>query len=259
MRPKEAQILGILALLAGAIIVVCLWSGKGKPAEVRERDETEAISAFGGPPQPETTSLRELVKKMEEEQRRKDAAGGGDVSVPVEIEGGTPPPHFDLGPPPAAHETPPEPAVEPPVRSVAPAAPAVPRMHVVQKGDSLWKISEKYYKTGTHWRKIEAANKGRIQDINRLKINTKLVIPPLEALERSAGLRGSDGRSTLSTTGVLAGGKKYYEVKKGDTLWSIAVKQLGDAGRLKELQEANADLVKDPKRDLKPGMRLILP
>ncbi len=258
MRPKEAQILGVLALVATAIIVVCLWTGKDEPAEARAQVAPQDISEFESPPAP---GLQDLVNEMERQQRQRDAAaaGGGEVA-PMVIEGdglaGSSPDDPD------PHPVAPEPAGEPRPRPVAPPAtdvPAAARFHVVQKGDTLWEISENYYKSGTHWRKIEAANKGRVPDPNNLKINTKLVVPPLAALGRSAGTTGSGSGSTLSTTGVLAGGKKYYEVRKGDTFWSIAVKQYGDASRLKELQEANADLVKDPKRDLKTGMRLILP
>jgi len=40
--------------------------------------------------------------------------------------------------------------------------PAVIRQHIVVKGDSLWKISQKYYGTGTRWQEIYEANRSII-------------------------------------------------------------------------------------------------
>lgn len=51
------------------------------------------------------------------------------------------------------------------------------KYHIVVKGDSLWKISEKYYKTGTKWKDIANANKSLIKNPNNIKIGWKLLIP----------------------------------------------------------------------------------
>ncbi len=51
------------------------------------------------------------------------------------------------------------------------------RTYVVKKGDTLQKISEKFYKTTKHWRKICDANKKVIKDCDKLEPGTKLVIP----------------------------------------------------------------------------------
>lgn len=55
-----------------------------------------------------------------------------------------------------------------------PAKPA-PRTHVVKKGESLWSISIKYYKTPDNWRKIADYNK--LRNPNRIKPGQKLRIP----------------------------------------------------------------------------------
>jgi len=52
-----------------------------------------------------------------------------------------------------------------------------PRTYVVKKGDTLQKISEQFYKTTKHWRKICDANKKAIKNCDDLEPGTKLVIP----------------------------------------------------------------------------------
>ena len=70
---------------------------------------------------------------------------------------------------------PPEP-VQPsnPVQSAQPA-----RYHIVQSGDTLSAISEKYYGTARYWQKILAANDAVLRDPDRLIPGTRLLIPEL--------------------------------------------------------------------------------
>lgn len=49
-----------------------------------------------------------------------------------------------------------------------------------------------------------------------------------------------------------------YTIKKGDTLWKIAQKELGSGHRWKYLYEINKDKIKNPNM-LKPGKKIILP
>lgn len=49
-----------------------------------------------------------------------------------------------------------------------------------------------------------------------------------------------------------------YVVKKGDTLYGIAIKKLKNAQRWKELAEINKDVVRNPRKII-PGMRLRIP
>lgn len=51
---------------------------------------------------------------------------------------------------------------------------------------------------------------------------------------------------------------KEYVVKKGDTLWNIANKELGSGYRWKYLYELNKDRIKDPHK-LKVGKTIIIP
>jgi nucleoid-associated protein YgaU len=52
-----------------------------------------------------------------------------------------------------------------------------PRFHIVRKGDTLSKISEKYYGSPRFWQKILSANHDTLPDPNRLTPGIKLIIP----------------------------------------------------------------------------------
>jgi nucleoid-associated protein YgaU len=62
----------------------------------------------------------------------------------------------------------------------APAAPAGAAVHVIQSGDSLSAIARIHYGDPARWRPIFNANRAAIGgDPDRLRVGTRLVIPPL--------------------------------------------------------------------------------
>jgi len=70
-------------------------------------------------------------------------------------------------PPPVVMTT--NPPVPPPVTG--------PRLHTVQKGDTLFSIAVKYYGTRSAWEKIYAANRASLPNKDQLKIGQQLAIP----------------------------------------------------------------------------------
>ncbi|MEY3480918.1 MAG: hypothetical protein RIQ71_1693 [Verrucomicrobiota bacterium] len=60
----------------------------------------------------------------------------------------------------------------------APSAPAAPKSHTVVSGDTLSKISRKYYGNSADWQKIADANKAILPDPKKLKLGMVLTIPP---------------------------------------------------------------------------------
>ncbi len=52
---------------------------------------------------------------------------------------------------------------------------AEPSIHVVQRGDTLWSIAQRYYGRGARWREIAAAN--GITNSKKLSIGQRLSIP----------------------------------------------------------------------------------
>ena len=51
------------------------------------------------------------------------------------------------------------------------------QMHEVVKGETLWKIAERYYGDGNLYMKIFEANRSILKDPNMIKIGQKLRIP----------------------------------------------------------------------------------
>ena len=51
------------------------------------------------------------------------------------------------------------------------------RFHIIREGETLSEISRTYYDSARKWQKILDANREVIEDINKLKPGTKIIIP----------------------------------------------------------------------------------
>jgi len=51
------------------------------------------------------------------------------------------------------------------------------RFHIIREGETLSEISHHYYGSATKWQKILDANKHLIQDVNKLRPGTKIIVP----------------------------------------------------------------------------------
>lgn len=71
----------------------------------------------------------------------------------------------------------PEPATVLPKRQQPVAPTSKQQIYVVKKGDSLSKISQKFYGTPNKWKKIVEANRDKLGHKNILKVGMTLVIP----------------------------------------------------------------------------------
>lgn len=75
---------------------------------------------------------------------------------------------------------------------------------------------------------------------------------PLPTMDASSNRRDGDEVSSDSREA------RTYQVRRGDTLEGIAVKAYGDARAVRDLLNANQNVVRDPRR-LRPGTTLTLP
>jgi nucleoid-associated protein YgaU len=51
------------------------------------------------------------------------------------------------------------------------------RFHIIREGETLSEISRRYYDSSRKWQKILDANKNTINDVNKIKPGTKIIIP----------------------------------------------------------------------------------
>jgi nucleoid-associated protein YgaU len=68
-------------------------------------------------------------------------------------------------------------AVQPRGQNVAPPAAPQPKFHLVAEGDSLTRISVRYYGTSSRWQEIYDANRDSLKGENALRPGQRLRIP----------------------------------------------------------------------------------
>ena len=162
-------------------------------------------------------------------------------------------PHAVQADPSPSHQVATAPAVPGPVAVIieptdpqtpVPAAPRTERVdhakeHVVQAGDDLWSLAERYYGNGRQWRKIAAANPAVLTGgPDRLQVGWRLMIPDPDQAPPA--------------------GDRVITVRSGDTLSSLAERELGLSARWTDIFRVNRAQLSDPD-ELAAGMRLALP
>ena len=132
-----------------------------------------------------------------------------------------------------------------------PVTQSTPSTYTAEPGDSLSKIAAKTLGANTK------ANRAAIIAINpSLRDNPNMIV-----VGREYAIPTSSGTTTAAPIIVNTptnAAKTGYIVKSGDTLWSIAVDQLGDANAISAIKDLNRDVLGDSDR-LRPNMRLRLP
>ena len=225
---------GLLALAGGLFLaiawfvqVVTAQTSPGGPLEplvgdvLAEARPQVALAADEADPEPEPES----------EPPRIDAPGGGEVERPRHGRR----PDFDFFEPPVRLPGRPPVLAPPP-----PGSKSAKRTTKVVAGDTLQKIAARELGDASRWRLLLECNPGL--DPKRLQAGRELILPELR-------------RAAPETTPPPA---KIYEVKRDDTLQSIAQKLLGDRDRFLELLEANRDQLDGPA-SLRAGMKLRIP
>jgi LysM repeat protein len=181
------------------------------------------------------------------------------------------------------------PAIAPKSASTAPLATdqltlqtvSRPQSVVIAEGDTLSSIAEKALGDPNRWEEIFEANRDRLRDPHRLMVGVELRMPgstaPIAPAKPGVPCKDEQGKQEICPfvpgspiTGrqieeALGQARKIvnepdvtYTAKRGDSLSRIASRMLGDAGRWKEILDANPDILKTPE-GLQPGMVLKLP
>ncbi len=141
--------------------------------------------------------------------------------------------------------------LEPDPIAKVPTTTAWPKKHIAAKGDTPASLAKQYYGDAKKSGEIVSANP-RLKGRRTLKAGDEITIP-----EPAVAVVSSTESATPTLVSELNG--RTYVVQEGDTFYSIARSQLGDAKRSGDLLKLNKDLVRgDPKR-LRPGMTVKLP
>ncbi len=106
-------------------------------------------------------------------------------------------------------------------------SPTPPTIYKVQPGDSLWKIAERFLGSGWKWKELARVNQIPLNN-PRLAVGQELIVSGFGGPETNAQ---GDVLSAI-TSEKKAGGEETttetYTVKRGDTLWDIAVRFYGN-------------------------------
>jgi nucleoid-associated protein YgaU len=160
------------------------------------------------------------------------------------------------------------------------------KTYVVKEGDSFWSISAKQYRTGKYFRALEEYNKDRLSTSGGggkvLRPGTVIALPD-ESLLQSNSARKKTAEPAASKPSRSDPWKEdssfdsaarrdtrlapqrdnssppgTYRVKEGDTLSTIALRELGTSKRWQEIFQLNRDKLTG-ETSLRPGMDLKMP
>lgn len=163
--------------------------------------------------------------------------------------------------------------------------------HIVRSGENFWTIARRYYGSGRFYRALWKANQDLVPRIDELYVGTRLMIPPVERLDRryidpprrsrstpesadsvepvSDGIGHRSGTAPRDEQALRVSTPRHepsdrvrrirvHVTEPYETLRSIARKELGDSRRADELLRLNDDLVDDPNH-LPVGVPLRIP
>jgi nucleoid-associated protein YgaU len=144
------------------------------------------------------------------------------------------------------------------------------KLYTWKKGDTWRSLANTYYGDWKRLDVLKRSNEGRMDVAPGETVfvpvfadeRARAAAAEPVAVEAGAPQDGS-GTSTSAKTapGSKAGkgtGAKIHVVTNGESLWTIAKKELGDGNRWKEIYEANRDILKKPE-SIQKGMRLRIP
>lgn len=128
----------------------------------------------------------------------------------------------------------------------------LPTTYKVVKGDDLWHIAEKFYKSGYNW--VDIAKENNLANASVIEEGMELTIPKAEA--KKATYVATE--STIEKKEINIDSSEYT-VAKGDNLWTVAVRAYGDGYAWTRIYQANKSVIGTNPGLIEVGMKLVLP
>lgn len=104
---------------------------------------------------------------------------------------------------------------------------SLPTTHKVAKGETLWTIAEKYFKSGYNW--VDIAQENTLPNPDYIEVGQELGVPKVEKRVPLAA----------KVTPQEPVSQETYAVVRGDNLWNIALRAYGDGFAWTKIAEAN--------------------
>ncbi len=110
--------------------------------------------------------------------------------------------------------------------------PSKQKTYTVQRGDYLWTIAEKFYKSGYNW--VDIARVNHLTNPGDIYAGNVLIIPNVSQKQTTISQAQQEVQIALP---VITG--DTYTVQKGDSLWSISVRAYGNGYKWTTISKAN--------------------
>lgn len=137
--------------------------------------------------------------------------------------------------------------------------------YTVETGDTLWKIAEKFYGSGTYWNKVYEDNAATISSPDRIFAGQTIMIyiTQMTAFTQPSEVNPVETDNTAVPVPeveavVSEDGITKYIVQPRDTLWKIAKEFYGRGWEWRRIYEANGNVIPDPA-SLLTGRVLVIP
>lgn len=105
----------------------------------------------------------------------------------------------------------------------------LPAKYIVEKGDSLWKISIKFFGYGYNW--VDISRENNLTNPGQIEVGQELTISDVPARKPIVVVAQSKIADPI--------GGSSYEVKKGDNLWNISVRAYQDGYKWPQIAQVN--------------------
>jgi nucleoid-associated protein YgaU len=129
-------------------------------------------------------------------------------------------------------------------RPQGPTLAAGETLHTIASGESLSAICARHYGDRSLVKALARHNK--LDNPDLVKAGQQLRIPTIQTLAGPSAIARPQGDAAPSAEAKKSAAPRTYTVQQGDTLSSIAARQMGASGRWMALYEFNDDVIDDP-------------